>query len=300
MAKIFDLEYSFEDSQLVILPVPWEATTSFRKGTGQAPEKIIALSDQLDLMDRDNPNWWKNGISALDPIQFDNATNDINHDSKKALRKIQNRVGELISVGKKVGLIGGEHSITEASIAAHKEQYKNVSILQIDAHMDLRKAYQGLTHSHASVMRNITEFHPEIPLTQVAIRDYCEEEWRYQEATPQITTFLDHDLQSEKFNGKTWDQITSKIIETLTENIYITLDIDGLTPAHCPNTGTPVPGGLNSSEVIYLIQKLATQKTIIGFDLVEVSSKSKNDHLDAIIATHILKQVSAASLKTSR
>jgi agmatinase len=154
------------------------------------------------------------------------------------------------------------------------EQHTDFGLLVIDAHMDLRKAYEGFTYSHASIFYNALEQLPQIKkLVQVGIRDYCHEEKEYVEQSEnRIQIFYDRDMRAKIYQGISWASICEEIVESLPDKVYLSVDIDGLDPKLCPNTGTPVPGGLEYEELVYLLNTLQSSgKTIIGFDLCEVS-----------------------------
>jgi agmatinase len=175
--------------------------------------------------------------------------------------------------GKLVGLVGGDHSIPLGFLRALSEKYDRFGILQIDAHADLRKAYEGFAYSHASIMYNALKVPAVNRLVQVGIRDICEEEEKVmQRAMGIVVTFYDDDIKSQQNEGKTWTSICDEIINTLPDLVYISFDIDGLDPKLCPSTGTPVAGGLEFDQAKYLITKLVhSGRRIIGFDLCEVA-----------------------------
>jgi agmatinase len=182
----------------------------------------------------------------------------------------------ILSKGKFLGLIGGDHSTPFGAIRALSEKYRgDFSILHIDAHADLRCAYQGFHQSHASIMYNVmtSEFKPKM-LVQVGIRDFCEEEFDFIKNHPKsIKTFFDIETKRQLLQGTPWAKIVDEIVASLSPNVYVSFDIDGLDPALCPNTGTPVVGGLSIDQTFYLFRALVeAKKRIIGFDVNEVSS----------------------------
>jgi len=180
---------------------------------------------------------------------------------------------ELMAQGKLVGLLGGDHSTPFGYFKAIAEKHGNFGILQIDAHCDLRKAYEGFTYSHASIMYNSLEEIPEIQkLVQVGIRDYCDEEVQYINASQsRIATYFDKAIKERQFEGESWKQITDEIVQHLPEKVFISFDIDGLDPKLCPHTGTPVQGGFETEQIFYLFRKvLQSGRKLIGFDLNEV------------------------------
>lgn len=203
----------------------------------------------------------------------------------KTHKKIKQKCEELLNIGKKVAIIGGDHSSPLGLINALSKTTP-FGILHIDAHMDLRKNYQGFTHSHASIMYHACQLNSVQSLTQIGIRDYCQEEENYaQQSKKPIQIFYDEQIYKDKLSGKSWQQIVQSIIDTLPEKIYISFDIDGLIPSLCPKTGTPVPGGLTFNDATYIIEKVAKSgKKIIGFDLCETG----NGQWDANVAARII------------
>ncbi|MFN3315527.1 MAG: agmatinase family protein, partial [Raineya sp.] len=193
--------------------------------------------------------------------------------------------------GKMVALLGGDHSTPLGLIQALAQQYDSFGILQIDAHADLRDAYEGFEYSHASIMFNALKIPQISKLIQVGIRDYCEAEVSIiQNSQGRIKTFFDHNIKEAIFEGKTWASICDEIIAELPENVYITFDIDGLDPKLCPHTGTPVAGGFDLTEINFLLKKLVKAgKKIIGFDLVEVACGDvENEEWDANVGARVL------------
>lgn len=310
------LPFDRERAQVVLFPVPWDVTVSYREGTALAPEKILDASTQLDLYDRDVPDAWKKGIyfqpvdrdvlrirNELRPIaakyiDFLEAGGKVENseEMKEALAKINaqceamnyyvySKTRELLDQHKLVGLIGGDHSTPLGYLKALSEKYKRIGVLQIDAHLDLREAYEGFTYSHASIFRNALNI-PEIKrLVQVGIRDFCHEEADFAAADERISVFYDEVLKEEQFRGTSWEQLCDEIIGGLPGNVYMSVDIDGLDSKLCPNTGTPVPGGLDFMQLTYLIRKIVQGgRRIIGFDVCETG----NSEWDANVAARII------------
>jgi agmatinase len=186
---------------------------------------------------------------------------------------IQSTTRKYLKEGKIVGVLGGDHSTPLGFIRALSEVCDRFGVLQIDAHADLRKAYEGFMYSHASIMYNVLKVPAVAKLIQVGIRDICDEEKNIiDRAMGRVVTFSDIDLKALEYTGKNWDSICSEIVKQLPPNVYISFDIDGLDPKLCPNTGTPVAGGFEFHQIIYLIRKIVQSgKKIIGFDLSEVS-----------------------------
>ena len=176
------------------------------------------------------------------------------------------------SKGKKVGLLGGDHSVAYGLIKALSEKTDAFGILQIDAHCDLRKSYEGLDHSHGSIMYNVLNDFPQVTkLIQLGIRDYCEAEWQcICESDRRVATYFEKEIKERQFEGETWSHISEEIIQQLPQKVYISYDVDGLDPKLCPHTGTPVPGGFELEQLNYLFKKIVDSgREIIGFDLSE-------------------------------
>lgn len=313
-SNIFGLPYTTAQADLVILPVPWEATVSYGSGTMHGPEVILEASRQIDLFHpRISKVWTKKmamaeadkGLAKLNKTTRKQAEHLIQQlmEGKKisnkkadkvnrACQEMVSRVKELsleyLKRGKAVATLGGDHSTPLGLMQALAEK-NSFGILQIDAHADLRRAYEGFRYSHASIMYNALEEKNISSLTQVGIRDYCEEEVNYIKTSKgRVKVFYDRDLQTAKMEGQSWARLCDKIIATLPEKVFISFDIDGLSPDHCPHTGTPVPGGLSFAEVTYLLEKLAnSKKKIIGFDLNEVAPGAEGDW-DANVGARVL------------
>ncbi|MFN0204529.1 MAG: agmatinase family protein [Bacteroidia bacterium] len=317
--NLYGLPFSVEEAKLVIIPVPWEVTVSYRAGTADGPQAILDASLQVDLFDEEIPDAWKLGIAML-PISTEIREKSDNLRTKATiiiealeneaeastyvhLYEEINREGEalknnlceialnLMRQGKKVALLGGDHSTPLGLMQAFAQEYEEYGILHIDAHCDLREAYEGFTYSHASIMYNALAFPQISKLVQVGIRDFCEAEAQLaQDSEGRVVIHSHREMAKARFVGKTWEEICEKIVVQLPENVYISFDIDGLDPALCPNTGTPVAGGLQLEEAMFLIEKVVTSgRTIIGFDLNEVApNPNGEDEWDANVGARVL------------
>ena len=307
---VFSLPFSQEESQLVLLSVPWEVTTSYGDGCSLGPDTILESSKQLDLCDSlygtfyekgifqipSNPNHIESGkvlkqkatqiretLESGKPLSNEEKKDQdlINSASQKTNSWVYEQCQEILKKNKFCGVIGGDHSSPFGLIKALKEQYSDISILQIDAHMDLRKSYQGYKYSHASIMRNVMEELKPHSLVQMGIRDFCPEEHDYGQSKDNIHTFFDSQVGLHLSQGKTWSQISQEAISFLSDSVYISFDIDGLMPDLCPNTGTPVPGGISFQQMETLLYNLSQSgKKIIGFDLCEVSPGAHSSDLN--------------------
>lgn len=304
--SIFGLPFNADDSEIIVIPVPWEVTVSYGAGASEGPAAILDASFQVDLHHQEFPELWKQGIYLdLNP-QTDNWEKssktfkelaqpiikalesglDINDDKKLSndlesinseCRNLHNEVRERalywMSRGKKVVLLGGDHSTPLGYYEALAKYHNSFGILHIDAHMDLRIAYEGFEFSHASIMYNTLKLKEVSKIVSVGIRDFCKEEVDVvKNENGRVKIFSDADLKIDSFTGTTWQTQCDKIINALPEKVVVSFDIDGLYPWYCPNTGTPVPGGLSFEQATYLLTKLSQSgKQIIGFDLVEVA-----------------------------
>jgi len=326
---IFGLPFTAEQAQLVLLPIPWEVTTSYGGGTSQGPKAIFQASKQVDLYDIDLGNFFEAGIAMLPEspeVQQWNqagreiakqiiaeggaehqphltaALNTVNQYSEKLNQFVYSQTQYWLTQGKKIGLIGGDHSTPFGAIQAFLEHYPQMGILHFDAHADLREAYEGFEHSHASIMYNVITKTPLKKLVQIGIRDFCEQEFNLiKQNSSRVTTFFDSDLYEQKISGQGWEKICDEIIHHLPSEVYISFDIDGLDPRFCPHTGTPVPGGLDLQEAWYLIKKVARSgRKIIGFDLNEVSpgnNPEAADEWDANVGARLLYKLCGWTLQ---
>jgi agmatinase len=301
--SIFGLPYDEDECSLVLVPVPWEPTTSYGGGAAGGPEAIRAASPQLDLFDPELAELgiaepWIYGIHMLDENPTVRAWNDeacrlarrVREDGPncaEALAQVNARSNELnawvsaqaealLARGKIVGIVGGDHSVPFGAITAHAKQYPGLGILHVDAHADLRERYEGFAHSHASIMRNVIDAVDDLgALVQVGVRDVSRTEYETASAHPRISTWYDHAITRRLAHGDTWGRLCDEIVGGLPQHVWISFDIDGLDPSLCPSTGTPVPGGLSFGAAMTLCSTLLRcGKTVVGFDLVEVASSS--------------------------
>ena len=318
--NIFGLPFSEEDARLVLIPVPWEVTVSYRAGTARAPERLFRSSLQIDIYDAEMKDVWKEGFYMREPdkkillksdylrkeaelyINYislgENVSNnkfmcktlkEVNEGSTFLNKWVFDQTSELLEKGKLVGIVGGDHSTPLGFLKALAETYKDFGILQIDAHCDLRSSYEGFTHSHASIMYNAINEVPEIQkLVQVGIRDYSDVEWDFvTKNAEKIKVFLDKDIKERQYNGDTWKQVVDDIVAALPQNVYISFDIDGLDPKLCPLTGTPVHGGFEANQIFFLLKKIQESgRKFIGFDLCEIGIS--NNEWDENVGARVL------------
>jgi len=254
---IAEPEFSgFDDSRILVWPIAYEGTVSYGGGTGRGAEAIIDASRNMELYDEEtDAEVYKLGIHTLDESSSIDPP-------EKMMASLYERAAKLTPTDKFVCMIGGEHSVSGPVIRAHAEKYPNLSVLQIDAHADLRDTYDGTPHSHASIMARVVK-DMKIPAVQVGIRSISVDEARVVDQLP-TRIFWAKDIVGR---SDWWDDA----VDGLTENVYLTIDIDGLDPSLVSATGTPEPGGLGWYETIGLIRTLARKRRVVGMDLTEYS-----------------------------
>lgn len=326
-ATIYGLPFTAEESEIIVVPVPWEVTVSYGAGASEGPEAIFDASFQVDLLHQQFPDLWKLGIymdeapehwkllsdqykADAQPIiqaleegkvikeipALHKKLEEINQATTRLHNEVKNHIMEWQKQGKLVILLGGDHSTPLGYYEALATQYNNFGILHFDAHMDLRIAYEGFTHSHASIMYNAIQLPQITKLVQVGIRDFSQQEVEVIQGTDKVKVYTDSDLKEKLFEGKSWQNLCDDIIAQLPQDVCISFDIDALQRWYCPNTGTPVPGGLSFEQATYLIDKLANSgKNIIGVDLVEVAPGE--DDWDGNVGARLLFHLCGAFAK---
>lgn len=331
--NIFGFPVTKEEADIVITPIPWDATASYGKGTSNGPKAILDASTQLDfyhpkLAEAWNTkvfmspisNEWKKinddlclrGIEYIDFLENGGKVEESStfkelivdmHDAQTALKiNLKEKCIALLNAGKIPAVLGGEHSTPLGLIEAIDELNIPFGILQIDAHADLRNSYEGFLQSHASIMYNVVSNCQNLSkLIQVGIRDVAQSEIDLiDNSKEKISTYFDWQIKEALFNSKTWNDLTNEIIDKLPLNVYISFDIDGLKPNLCPNTGTPVAGGFELEEINYLIFKIVESgRKIIAFDLNEVAP-GKDDDWDANVGARALWNLVCATEKSRR
>src|SRR6476469_2609712 len=319
---LFGLPFTPDEAQVVVVPVPWEVTVSYRAGTAQGPAAIHEASLQVDLYDPDLPDAWKLGLAMededetiakasrqLSPLAADyikwveegmpeagrakhgSVPGKVTTEGTKLVKWLKDKTGALLDAGKAVAVLGGDHSTPLGFMQALAERHEEFGILQIDAHCDLRPAYEGFQYSHASIMTNALQLPQVKKLVQVGIRDMSEQEAEgIETSNGRVASFHQRFLREEKFAKKSWKKVCGKIIAQLPPKVYISFDIDGLDPKLCPGTGTPVPGGLEFEEAAYLIRSIVRAGIqIIGCDLNEVAPG--DTEWNAIVGARLLYQL---------
>lgn len=295
----FGLPVKADEADLVLLPVPWDATVSYGAGTAAGPQAVLDASLQVDLYDYYVPEAWRARVGTLPAdgelaakcvqarssaekiiarleqgeIPVPEMTEQVNGLCREMNDSVYAEAARQLAAGRRVGVVGGDHSTPLGAIRAAGERFGNFGILHVDAHADLRDAYEGFEFSHASIMFNVLETVPQVTsLVQVGVRDFCEQEARLMRDDARITAFPDAAVRRRLFEGETWGGIVDEMLAALPEQVYVSFDIDGLSPEYCSGTGTPVPGGLSFAEAEYLLARLsASGRRIVGFDLCEVA-----------------------------
>lgn len=328
---LFGLPFTNTESEIVLIPMPWEVTVSYRHGAAKGPQFMAEASYQVDLYDEDMPDGWQAGIGlepiskywfkknkALRPLaekcianiegggkptdkKVAPLYNQINAASRELNAWMKKESARLLKAGKLVGVVGGEHSVPLGFMDALQAYYKKYSILHIDAHADYRIAFEGFEFSHASIQHNAGKLQAVERQVLLSIRDYSHQEVeQIQNSNGKIVAFTDRALKRNTYNGLTWAKQCKEIIKPLGQNVYISFDIDALDPSLCPHTGTPVPGGLDFEQVFYLLDALLKSgKKIIGFDLCEVApGPDHNGEWDAIVGARVLYRLALLMAKS--
>ncbi|MDX2018445.1 MAG: agmatinase family protein [Planctomycetota bacterium] len=317
---IFGLPFTRTDSRVVIFPVPFDATTSYRPGTADGPDAIFDASMQVDLLDARFGPVYRQGICLLDedprlrklndharsharPIieaggaepgdpEFASDLEHVNRASQQLNDLVHDHTRSVLAEGKIPALLGGEHSTPFGAIKACAEAHPGMGILHVDAHMDLRDAFEGFTYSHASIMHNVLSRIPQVgKLVQFGLRDFGAGELAFAKAQgSRVVQFLDADIARSQLMGEPFVKLAQAAIAALPEKVYVSFDIDGLDPSLCPHTGTPVPGGLSFNQAALLLELLRESgKQVVGFDLVEVAPGDPDEpEWDANVGARVL------------
>lgn len=311
---VFGLPHTPQEAAWVLIPVPFEATASYGGGCSKGPAAILEASHQVDLYDLETGRPYERGIALISsaaeirnwneratglarPFTRSGETppkevrSQVDRFCHQVNEWVYARAKEWIARGKAVGTLGGDHGTSFGAIRAHAERWPGLGVLHIDAHADLRERFEGFRWSHASIMFNVLEELPGVSkIVQVGVRDLCEAEAALIRARPErISTHFDAEIAARRFAGRPWKKQLSQIVAGLPRHVYVSFDIDGLEPNLCPHTGTPVPGGLSFQEASSLLGAVVESgRTIIGFDLTEVSPDPDGGEWDANVAARVL------------
>jgi len=328
---LFGLSTTPAAASVVVIPVPFDATTSYRPGTAGGPAAVLEASKQVDLEDLQYGPVWQAGIAmnpisrkiaalsksarkAAEPVIAAGGAEPGNRTHAKALAAVNaasasvnefvaHEARAILDRGAIPALLGGDHASPFGLIEELAKRHKGLGVLQIDAHMDLREAFEGFTFSHASIYHNVMTRIPRVSkLVQVGIRDFGSRERAFAEnSMSRVKVFYDQAIRDRQFAGTPWGAIAKDIVAALPKEVYISFDIDGLSPDHCPNTGTPVPGGLSFPEVCHLLEMLAKSgRRIVGFDLVEVAPGPNGEDWNANVGARVLYKMLGATLKSQK
>jgi agmatinase len=314
--NLYGLPFDWDAANLIIIGVPWEVTVSYGAGTANAPQRILDASPQLDLFDFDNPDGWQQGIfmeeisadiiaknqhyralaatiinrlesgkSLTDTPDLTPTLQEIDRACASVNQWLYDRCLQALDLGKRVGVIGGDHSVPLGYFQALATKYDDFGILHIDAHADLRDAYEGFQFSHASIMFEALKIPQISKLVQVGLRDICQDEVdSIERSADRISAYYDTVLKQRLYGGTTWLDLCREIVDRLPEYVHISFDVDGLDPKLCPHTGTPVAGGLELEETVCLLRELVNSgRKIIGFDLCEVGDAEWDGNVGARI-----------------
>ncbi len=263
----------YDVAGIVIVPVPYDMTSTWMKGSDNGPKALLEASKQLEWYDIEtNTEVFRQGIFTASPVSLKSPP-------ESAIMEIQKRIKPFADQNKFLVILGGEHSISLAPVIALKEKFPDMSVLQLDAHADLRPAYEGSSYNHACVMARIKQY---CPIVQVGIRSMDKEEKKY---TKRSRIYYAEEI----YNQSNW---IDDAIQQLTEDVYVTIDLDVLDPAIMPSTGTPEPGGLYWYQLLKFLKKVAQNKNIVGFDVVELCPQKSNKSPDFIAAKLVYKLLS--------
>lgn len=316
---IFGLPHTPEQARVVLVPVPWEPTTSYGKGAAKGPSAILRASRQVDLYDALVGRPYEAGIAMLDPdpeiarlnaeataaaepvieaggrvagdAELEARLSRVNELSAAMNARVRETVSRWQDAGKLVGVVGGDHASPFGALEATAARHPGLGVLHVDAHADLRRAYEGFEFSHASIMHAASERLSGIArFVHVGIRDLSEDEHAMVEGSRgRHVLFHDADMALALAEGRTYASLLDEIVSALPRRVYVSFDIDGLDPALCPHTGTPVPGGLSFHQATLLLR--AVQKSgrrIVGFDLCEVAPGPEGDEWDGNVGARLL------------
>lgn len=281
MTSFLDMDeelYDLEHARYVLLPVPYDGTSTFVKGADKGPQAILDASDSLELYDVQYQ------IEACNAgIHTDQHTYDLSSPDNM-VQAVYQRVKHFMEMQKFPILLGGEHSVSVGAIKAMSEHYEDLTVLQIDAHADLRDEYHDSIYNHACVMCRAQDY---ARVVQVGIRNVCTEEMH--NLVPE-NVFYAHDI----YNTEEW---MDKAVERLTKNVYVTFDLDGLDPSILPATGTPLPGGLQWYPTLRFLDKVFRQRNVVGFDVVELCPQPDNKVSDVLAATLVYKMINMQEVR---
>jgi agmatinase len=327
---IYGLPHTPDDARVIVIPVPWDATTSYRSGTAGAPAAILAASRQVDLFDAETGRPYQAGIAMLPISQEVVAWNAEARrlaepvieaggvEGDEALAKNAERVDEIgsrlnawvlerteeaLAKDKIVALVGGDHATPFGAFEACAARFPGMGVLHFDAHYDLRAAYEGFQWSHASIMCNALERLPGVArIVHVGVRDFSEEEHeRSRTSGGRSIAYLDGAMKDRLESGETWRAIAEEIASRLPPRVFVSFDVDGLDPTLCPGTGTPVPGGLSFHQATSVLAAVVRSgRTIVGVDVNEVAPREGDGEWNANVGARLLYKMIGFALLSQR
>ena len=266
---IANAEAELKNSQVVVLPVPYEATTSYAKGTALGPKAILAASSQVEFYDEETKlEPYLLGIHTAASLDFAGCS------PSESMQVIENSVANFAKMGKLPLLLGGEHTITAPAVRGVAQAHSDITVVQFDAHADLRQDYEGTTLSHAAVMARVRE---NFPAVQIGVRALCQEEAAWIERD-NLPVYFQHQLKPG------W--IEQALAAVNTDKIYLTIDVDVLDSSVMPETGTPEPGGMLYRDLLAALYKIMSHKTVVGIDIVEYMPRTDR-HASALLAARL-------------
>lgn len=294
--KFLDLEPTYcryETSRFVILPIPYEGTVSYGKGTAKGPAAIINASTQVELFDEElQGEFFQVGVFSAEAMDCQGAK------SEEVQQRVEKTSSKLLADGKFVLALGGEHSISAGLVKAAAKRWPNLSVLHLDAHADLRDSYQDNKYSHACVMRRIRDL--SVPTVSVGIRSYSLEESEFLNSSgnqrEQIITA--GEIAKARHDGSVSDQWIDRVLAGLTEKVYVSVDIDVFDPSQAPGAGTPEPGGLDWYEITGLLRRVSQNKQIVSADIVEVIPKAAGEVTEFLAARLAYKVIAYCQQKS--
>lgn len=312
---LFGLPHTTESARVCVLGVPFEATTSYGSGTAAAPDAVVEASWQVDLCDPETGEPWRDGIALDETPAWVRPLSDEAHAAAarardgniaeistvdaatdKVRRWVRSWTDVQLDAGRIPAILGGEHSVPLGAMQAALARNPDLSVLQVDAHADLREAYEGFEQSHASIFHNYLELGGSGPLIQVGLRDFGVRERERAADDGRVSWWTDRQISEQLADGRPFGEIADEIVSGLSNSVWISFDIDGLDPSLCPGTGTPVPGGLSWREAMVLLARVGLSgRRIVGFDLCEVGASS----FDANVGARVLYKLSGWAIAST-
>ena len=323
---LFGLPLPPEACAVQVIPVPWEATASYGRGTAGGPAAVLGASQQVDLHDLDFGDFWRAGVGLLpvDPVipaaaaeveadalaviaaggpagapALAAARDRVDAASRRVSASVEASAEAVMERGGVPAVLGGDHSAPLGLLRAVARRHAGLGILQIDAHADLRVAYLGFAEAHASIMHNALALDGVARLVGVGWRDVGRSEVDRAASDPRIVPIWDRDLARAALAGRSFARVVEGIVAALPAAVHVSFDIDGLDPTLCPGTGTPVPGGLSFREVAFLLSRVASERRVVSFDLCEVAPGSDGGEWDANVGARVLYKLAGAAIRSS-